>query len=288
MTCPACRRPLPSGASQCPACGASLAPLTEGALAPDNHPKTEPLREIPALRKRERTWKDEVRDRVQHRRKTRGAGGLPLFDTPGRVDELEEPVGSPLPEADIPEDLPLRPSPVLDLPERAEAPRIEVEHRVEEPEEVEEDYEWPAVEERAGPVERPARLVERLSAASIDLACLGALWAITLYFAGRISHAGLIGLRPAWKYVVTDLAFVGAFYASYFTGTTGQTLGKILMGLRVVDTAGEPPGYLRALLRAILGVVGIALAFTGMIPVFFDPARRALHDRVFRTRVVKG
>ena len=40
------------------------------------------------------------------------------------------------------------------------------------------------------------------------------------------------------------------FYAGYFTGTTGQTPGKLMTGLRVVDTSGRPPGYSRAAARA--------------------------------------
>jgi uncharacterized RDD family membrane protein YckC len=77
-------------------------------------------------------------------------------------------------------------------------------------------------------------------------------------------------------------------YACYFTGTTGQTLGKMAAGLRVVDSGGQPPGYLRAFTRAVMGTLGVLAAGSGLLPMLFDPARRALHDRVFRTRVIKG
>ena len=89
-------------------------------------------------------------------------------------------------------------------------------------------------------------------------------------------------------YLVGYLAFLGLIYAGYFTGTTGQTLGKIATGLRVVDVGGRPPGYLRAFTRAALGTVGVLLAGAGLVPMFLDPARRALHDRLLRTRVIKG
>ena len=286
------------GQTHC-SCGATVAPLTEGALAPDTapHGKTEPLREIPALRKRERTWKDEVRERVRHRRRTRTGdeeGSLPLFEP--QEPEIEPP--APVAEAPISapdDDLPLRASPIDTEPEETVLDRrVEIEEP-EPPEDVfhereEEgfplDFSTPEVEPR--PVERPALLSERFVAGSIDLLCLAGLWAVAVYFAGRISHAGLMGLRPAWPYVGGYLAFVGLYYAVYFTGTTGQTMGKIVRGLRVVNTAGQPPGYLRALFRAIVGVLGIGLLFLGMVPLFFDPARRAFHDRVFKTRVVKG
>ena len=59
-------------------------------------------------------------------------------------------------------------------------------------------------------------------------------------------------------------------------------------GLRVVDAAGHPPGYLRAFVRALLGACGVLAAGLGLLPMMFDPARRAFHDRLFRTRVIKG
>jgi len=96
------------------------------------------------------------------------------------------------------------------------------------------------------------------------------------------------GLRPSWPYLGSYLAFLALVYAVYFTGTTGQTLGKIVFGLRVVDTAGRPPGYLCAAGRAALGSAGVVLAGLGLVPVLFDPARRAFHDRVLHTRVIRG
>jgi uncharacterized RDD family membrane protein YckC len=294
------------GNAQCPSCGASVAPPVEGSLAPDPAtlspaPKTEPLREIPALRKRERTWKDEVRERVRHRRQTR-SGDLPLFDQPEPEPEAapgpedlsdEEPtfresVAVPEPEEE-PQDLPMRSETVEE--ESFSFRTLPDEEALEEEATDEPDpfsIGLPPSEEAPRPVERPALPTERMAAASIDVLCLLALWSLTLYFAARISHTTVRGLEPAWRYLAAYFAFVGLYYAAYFTGTTGQTLGKILLGLRVVNTAGAPPGYLRALMRAVVGVLGIAAAFLGMLPVFFDPARRALHDRLFRTRVVKG
>ena len=92
MSCPACGGSVPGGQERCPACGAHVAPLTEGALAPDPsaRPRPEPLREIPGLKKRERTWKDEVRERVRDRKRQRGGGGeLPLFRDAGEGEDTD-------------------------------------------------------------------------------------------------------------------------------------------------------------------------------------------------------
>lgn len=135
--------------------------------------------------------------------------------------------------------------------------------------------------------ERPARPGERAQAAALDLGLLFGMWSVVVYFASRAAHVTVAGLVPSWRYLLAYLAALGLIYAGYFTGTTGQTLGKIALGLRVVDSAGQPPGYLRALARALLGSMGILAAAAGLLPMAFDPARRAAHDRLLNTRVVR-
>ena len=321
MSCPACGSNLPGGQARCPACGANVAPMTEGALAPDPS-RAQPMRELPGFKKREKTWKDEVRERVRDRKLRRGDGELPLFDGPGGEGELggdgsvddiaPEPPPPPVaarPKIVIPErperhrmtgktadsglgsvaievgvdesDLPLRPA-ELPLRAPAAAPPPVAEPPV--------DESWSLGAEPSAPprpVERPAYSGERARAAAVDLTLLTVLWAVVVYFASRAAHVGLTGLLPAWPYLGGYLAFLGLTYAGYFTGTTGQTLGKIATGLRVVDAGGRPPGYVRAFGRAALGSLGVLAAGAGLIPMLLDPARRALHDRVSRTRVVK-
>jgi uncharacterized RDD family membrane protein YckC len=96
-----------------------------------------------------------------------------------------------------------------------------------------------------------------------------------------------MGLLPSWPYLVSYLMFLGAVYAAYFTGMTGQTLGKMALGLYVVDASGRPPGHFRAFARVALGGLGVMLAGASVVPMFFDPARRGLHDRLLRTRVIR-
>ncbi len=337
MTCPVCRAVFGPGQERCPACGSVVSPRTEGALAP----KAEPLREIPTFKKKDKTWKDEVRDRVRTRKRQKSgdAPELPLFrgteaesvptervdDEPDadptqgdeeadRLDTLApdpyavtERVAPGLLQEDEPvADLPLRPvdadagaeRAAVSAPAAAPAPAVsgfgDRVFELDEPAPFErEGARWPSEERIAPvdglqPVERPARFGERLQAGAVDALLLAALWSVVVYFASRAAHVAVAGLLPVWPSLVAYLALLGLLYAAYFTGTTGQTLGKIVSGLRVVDTAGRPPGYARALLRAAVAVPGILLLCAGVAPMFFDPARRALHDRLFRTRVVKG
>ena len=353
MNCPSCGRPL-SGEPRCSACGTMLVPPSEGALAPDpsgigasSRNRIEPLREIPALRKKERTWKDEVRERVKDRRRRRGGDGeLPLFrepdeaaakpasvdavpgpEPPSQIEppafELEPPslqlepipLGDSEPEVasspvevveetlaatrdeDLPLDLEIRPAETVTLDEplvvsasealEPEPERVVGNERILDNDEDEWPLELARPREEARRLERPATLLDRVCAGGIDLVPLSVLWAIVVYFAGRTAQVSLMGLLPGAGYLLGFLAFLGLVYAGCFTGTTGQTLGKIVCRLRVVDAAGQPPGSLRAFARSAVGAIGILLAGAGMVSVFFDPARRALHDRIFKTRVVK-
>ena len=311
MNCPACSEALTKGQERCPRCGTVVYLPVEGALAPDPQltpparNKGEPLREIPGMKKRERTWKDEVRDRVRDRRQHRSGGAdLPLF----REEDESTPTAPEGPEpaapqdgltelgrdADLPvDDLPLRPvesevpSPRLPSPPPVVAPRVSETSLDED----EAEEEWPLEPaprpEALRPVERPARIAERLVAAAVDAALLSGLFGVVVYFASRAAQVTVPRLLPSWPFLAGYLAFLGLAYAGYFTGTTGQTLGKSLTGLRVVDAAGHPPGFLKAFVRAAVGAVGIALAGLGAVPMFLDPAGRGLHDRMLKTRVVK-
>ncbi len=313
MNCPSCGEPISGGGQRCSSCGAMVQPPSEGALAPAPAPtnlKTEPLRQIPALQKKERpTWKDEVRDRVRHRRRRRHPeteGALPLFEEKDR-HPTPPPTGDAqrarwgADEGPVDEDLPLQrlvgdSGPSAPETHTASEPRtrytLDGPGFDQDPEPGETD-EWslgavPSRIDEPRAVERPAFLGERARAAALDAAFLGVLASLVVYFASRRAGVPLQGLRPVWPYLLGYVAFLSLFYATYFTGATGQTLGKLATGLRVADRQGAPPTYSRALLRAVLGTLGIGLALAGLAPMLFDPARRAFHDRVFKTRVIRG
>ncbi len=322
MNCPACRNAVPAGAERCPECGAHVAPPVEGALAPDPaHGRAEPLREIPGLKKKERSWRDEVRDRVRDRRRDRGGEDLPLFrddeeaaleadspeapaPRPERPREVEaEPAARELEIRDprgprvIDDDLPLRGSDTSLEGTLVEAERPAPSAAERDPLAVAEERarERPAAwglgedepEPNARPVERPAFVRERAQAAAIDLLLIGSIWAVVVYFSGRAARVGFLGLLPTWPYLGGYLALFGLLYAACFSGATGQTLGKMVTGLHVLGPEDKPPGFPRAAARAFAGAIGVLAAGAGVLPMLFDPARRALHDRILRTRVVR-
>ena len=134
----------------------------------------------------------------------------------------------------------------------------------------------------------PSPIFTRLVAGILDLAVLGGIgWAV-VYFTVRLA-----GLTMAQLTLVPPVP-MGAFllglglgYLTAFTCCGGQTLGKMALGLRVVaDDGAVPPGT--AVLRAVVAVIGVGLAGLGVLPALFDGERRALHDRIAGTRVVRA
>ena len=356
MTCPSCGGELDANLDRCPVCdaGAAQQPRSIGSLAadprfvtPQPQKRVEPLRDIPGLRKKERTWRDEVQERVRSRRQRRVEAGLPLFDgveadeaspVPATAESLlqsepseppqastsfataeppavaapaaSEPpaASSPLPSDDF-VTMRLSDAELGDLPLNSDEEETSLQARAREAAlpratrrvvtsldedlltrepESEPDVELPPLRAEAPPLERPALPLERAHAAAVDAILFAALAVVVVYFTGRAARVDVSALAVAWPGLAIYLGLMALFYAGYFTGTTGQTPGKLMTGLRVVGTTGRPPTYLKAMARAALGLVGIVLAGAALVPMAFDPARRGLHDRLFRTRVVRG
>lgn len=66
----------------------------------------------------------------------------------------------------------------------------------------------------------------------------------------------------------------------------GQTLGKRVVGIKVVRANGERPDVAHALLRMVGYFFSASLAGVGFLMIALDPRRQALHDRLAETFVV--
>jgi uncharacterized RDD family membrane protein YckC len=132
-----------------------------------------------------------------------------------------------------------------------------------------------------------APLGTRALAGAIDVAFMIAVAAVVLYFTLRITVLPLSEWR---RLPVAPLAgFLGLIYGGYltmFTAASGQTMGKMLMGVRVVTSHGDPVPFGSAVLRAAVWLLTIVPAGVGFIPALLAADRRALHDRFAETKVI--
>ena len=90
---------------------------------------------------------------------------------------------------------------------------------------------------------------------------------------------------------VASLGCVGFLLATgyflFFWSLSGQTLGKLLTSSRVVDPLGQPLGFGRALVRTLGMGLSILPLGAGFVGLWSDIGRRAWHDRLASTKVVR-
>jgi uncharacterized RDD family membrane protein YckC len=124
---------------------------------------------------------------------------------------------------------------------------------------------------------------------AIDLGVLTAL------IAGANSLAQVVTLLlPPSLWVTSAIAaaivavssIMPFLYFFLLVAVIGRTLGKAVMGIRVVSRAGTRLSVARSFLRAVAYVVSLAPLFAGFFWVLVDSDRRAWHDRIAGSRVV--
>jgi len=106
-------------------------------------------------------------------------------------------------------------------------------------------------------------------------------------------HSGFNGLEPGKimgrffliYYGMTHL--LGMLYFTYFHGTTGQTPGKMILGLQVIQSSGEmmTPGI--AFLRWVGYLFSGLILNLGFLWIIFDKRKQGWHDKIAGTLVIE-
>ncbi|MDE2765857.1 MAG: RDD family protein [Chloroflexota bacterium] len=151
-----------------------------------------------------------------------------------------------------------------------------------------------------------ARRIPRLVAAILDIIVMLIIFAI-LGVAGVVEAAD-----PEEEFNVVSSIVSAVIVLIYYVGLTailGQTLGKMAMGIRVVNIDGEKPAPVTVLTREVIvrvlgtvlavvlgpiiapgtgALIGGIVALVAIIWILFDDRRQGLHDKVAKTFVVKA
>lgn len=144
-----------------------------------------------------------------------------------------------------------------------------------------------AIDEAAEPAE-PSR---RALAAGADALVLGGIAVFVVWATLRLCGVGLTEL-PAGA-IVPLVVFIAALAIAYllmFTAAGGQTIGKMWMGLRIVDDDGRAADVVtvrQAAWRAALTVVSVVGLGLGWLPALLGRGV-TLHDWLAGTRVVRA
>jgi len=129
----------------------------------------------------------------------------------------------------------------------------------------------------------------RFFAVMIDLLILAIIDAAVVYFTMQLCYLTIddLGMLPKGPLVAFLLVQNGGYLVAFTAG--GQTLGKMVAGIRVVQS--DPDGTLdlgRAFLRTMMWVALAVPAGLGFLSALFSRDHRGLHDRFAGTRVVRA
>ncbi len=148
---------------------------------------------------------------------------------------------------------------------------------------------------------RAATFPRRIAASLVDLllvtsvsAGVAALAALALgvrlptakEFGADFVMAGLLDRNPMVAGGVGLFFGISGLYQIYLVGILGQTLGKRLLGIRVISSRGEAPGPVLGSLRFVAMGLSLAMVGLGWLWCIFDRERRALHDHLSSTYVI--
>ena len=129
--------------------------------------------------------------------------------------------------------------------------------------------------EYAGRLHRFAAFIIDIVIISVIIVALNALGVIDL------------GEPSATDQLIEAVITLG--YYILLTTVFGATLGKMALGMKVVEESGQKAGFFRVLIRETIGkVVSAIILFLGYIWILFDGNRQGWHDKIGGTFVVKA
>jgi uncharacterized RDD family membrane protein YckC len=129
----------------------------------------------------------------------------------------------------------------------------------------------------------------RFLAVMVDLPILALIDAVVVYFTMQLCYLTIeeLGILPKGPLVAFLFVQNGGYLVAFTAG--GQTLGKMVAGIRVVQSDSDASlDFGRAFLRTLMWVVLALPAGLGFLTALFSRDHRGLHDRFAGTRVVRA
>lgn len=95
---------------------------------------------------------------------------------------------------------------------------------------------------------------------------------------GHSPHIAVLYLYPLW--------FAWIYSCTMEASTLRGTVGKVILGIEVVDNSGATLNFRRASLRFCAKLTSLAIGGMGILMIALNSQHQAMHDRLVRTRVV--
>ncbi|MCL7476510.1 MAG: RDD family protein [ANME-2 cluster archaeon] len=138
-----------------------------------------------------------------------------------------------------------------------------------------------------------ADFVQRLIAYLIDGVLLGIVLTIVAIIVSIIIGIVVFALKSEVFAIIGIFVLYAVMFAipvgyfTYFYGTSGQTIGKKMMKIKVVSVDGTPLTYTKGFVRVIGYVIASIPLYIGLIWMLFDENKQNWEDKIANTYVVK-
>ncbi|MFQ5786971.1 MAG: RDD family protein [Thermodesulfobacteriota bacterium] len=135
-----------------------------------------------------------------------------------------------------------------------------------------------------------AGFLPRFSSFIIDLIIVICI-TITVSLSGIITAFKISGLDINYIITITVRVFFFLFFlsSSYFVfleGYSGKTIGKMIMGIKVIKDDGNTIDLISAFTRWLVSFISASFLFLGFIWALFDRRSQTWHDKITGTIVV--
>jgi len=131
----------------------------------------------------------------------------------------------------------------------------------------------------------------RFIAYLIDGIILYVVFAILIFiFTGDLFYQAKIDPmqlgKDYWLITSSNIILSLLYYVGLESSKYQATLGKMVMGLKVIDEGGQRLSHGRALGRYLSKIISALILLIGFIMAAFDSKKQALHDKIASTYVI--
>jgi oligopeptide/dipeptide ABC transporter ATP-binding protein len=129
-----------------------------------------------------------------------------------------------------------------------------------------------------------ATLIDGLIVLFFSFILMGFAALLSIFVASYNPYGDLVGFNAL--FVLSSILVSAIYYVRFWAKSAGQTIGKGMMGIRVVRTDGSTLSLGKGLLRYVGYIVSGLIFSLGFIWITFDGKRQGWHDKMAGTYVI--
>jgi len=123
---------------------------------------------------------------------------------------------------------------------------------------------------------------------NIVFGIIGAIVGVSMIPVDPTNTDPMAGMEHMGRFQLVALVVTWLYFALMESSPRGATVGKMVLGLRVVDEQGNRISFARATGRFFAKFISTIILMIGYLMVAFTERKRGLHDMIAGTLVIKN